>query len=314
MTLLAGMLGPTMLTAYVMMNNFVQLFYPGQNVILVMWTWAHRGSGMVYDIYPFKEIKHLFFFFKEMYYWITEVGKCGMMKIYNDYIAMYVDKDYDPSKVISYERCCMAEQVGKIRATVEKEVTKREEERLKLAAKEKGEKDAAAAAEGQKQALAQERLDAEHYDADYSKISDDLETNITERMSLEAKITDLENDPARQDELAKEQEKLNAVNTKIETLEQNLALTQDKMMAPTRSFLTSKLKSVKDIFDSCSHGYSGCEEAMKYEIRYSDKPRFYEQLDKFYLKGTNYKAADLERDFPDEFEDFKNEIKEFKLC
>ena len=322
MTLFAGMLGPTMLTAYVMMNNFVQLFYPGQNVILVMWTWAHRGSGMVYDIYPFKEIKHLFFFFKEMYYWITEVGKCGMMKIYNDYIAMYVDKDYDPSKVISYERCCMAEQVEKIQSIVKTEAINRQREKDEKAEEERIANKTKATEEAAKQEEAKDRLTSEIVVRKYEDAANDLSKNEYTRDEMMQEIEEInqkllvlpEDDKSRkqyEQRLVYLQTEISKINTKIENLSKTVKTTSDSINSTMKTKLSNLLLKIKTQVALCNEKGIDCEKAFEFivsddEKKNTDKLR--SKIDKI-IKSTNVSYIDFENGVPQEFQEFQDDLK-----
>ena len=243
--------GPVVLASYLKLADLVDLFYPGQNIIIVLYTASQKRGNMLMHTSPFKEMMIMYSFLHEIFLWISEVGKCGMMKIYYDYVAKYVEKDFNATKhkiaSQSFETCCMQDQVNKIKKKVQDEVNKREairieEETKMLKEKEVKEEEERTLAKGKANKAAILMLD--EHEKELDKLEDRKEAIMREMKKAkgnEKKLTKLERELQEIEmKMPGVQEEINKLGVDLEGLvDETLATLMDKATYGMDACLTS---------------------------------------------------------------------------
>jgi len=259
----ATQMGPATLAAYTVVDGFVQMFYPGENVFIVMLTWAQRRGNALHHIYPFKELVGLVEFMHELYLWMSEVGKCGMLKLYDDYIAPYVE-DIDPTaEKRSFAKCCMEKEVALIKETVVERIKKDEKDKLdaEKAEKEKEKAEADAKAEAAAKEVEEKRI-ATIY-RDYSLTKESIQDNAIELEKLQKQLLDVNeklsqtnDDDLKKSDLLFQKETLEKDLVTIQTKIDNLKRTAEKLKSDKNTELKNNLT---DILSELRLRVSNCE-------------------------------------------------------
>jgi hypothetical protein len=197
---LGSMFGPSVVTAFQGLMMIVKKMFPGNkepNIVMVLYKFASAsassGSSMLLNIYPFYELRLIALCTQEMLHWCTDVGRCALIKLRIKYNIM-AEGLADPGV-----KCCMAEEVGRVRDTILNEHDKQE-------VKKKS---------GRLDELATKN----------SKVKSDLDDAKSELYQVESVLADEKTSPEEKDKALADKREIEA---RIQVLEEEESLIEDE--------------------------------------------------------------------------------------
>ena len=268
--LVTGVAGPAGATAFLAISNFVELFYPGQNIVLVIFTAVQRKGTLVdhvmKNVYPFKDMMLIYSVLHEIFLWVSEVGKCGMKRIYDDYVGpVWEGSKFKPlTKKSDYAECCMSEQVKKIKLLVEEGAKRVQAEKDAAAKKAEGEallKKNAAAEKAQAANIAEKVKSLEGTEAELTTLKE-KEQKLNKDIEEAVKNGKTEIAAEKKAELEKVKSDIHGAETNVETEEQ-------KLDREVKTMFNNKVIFIESLITSCLNKQI-CMDLSQYFINAKD--------------------------------------------